>query len=296
MEIKISAGDIIRERAGAVILPVFAEAPVLEGELAVVDRMVGGAISQMVEEREVKGRPNEVTLIHSLGRLPAEHIVLVGLGKAEELTLDKIRSAVAVACRYLRQRWVTSVAVPPLGAGVADITAESSAQAITEGTLLGTYSFRHHMTREVEYGDIEELTLVATSQNDMAPVTSGYQKGKIIARAANLARDMVNEPSNYKTPTYMAEKAADLARTYGLKLTVLEKEEMQKLGMGGLLGVAQGSDQPPKFIVLEYRSRNSSEIDIALVGKGITFDSGGISIKPSENMGEMKGDMAGGRR
>ena len=115
-----------------------------------------------------------------------------------------------------------------------------------------------------------------------------------MAEAANLARDMVNEPANYMTPTIMAEQAKGIAENHGMEIELLEREQMKELGMGAILGVAQGSQQPPKFIVLKYHGKNSKTIDIALVGKGITFDSGGISLKPSADMGDMKGDMAGG--
>ena len=135
---------------------------------------------------------------------------------------------------------------------------------------------------------------MGSDQAKLPILEQGCYKGRVLAEATNLARDMVNEPANYMTPTHMAEAAKKLGETYGLELNVLEREQMQELGMGSLLGVAQGSRQPPKFIVLHYRGRDSNEIDAALVGKGVTFDSGGISIKPSEKMDEMKGDMAGG--
>jgi leucyl aminopeptidase len=128
----------------------------------------------------------------------------------------------------------------------------------------------------------------------MTALEKGCWKGKINAEATIQARNMVNEPSNMLTPAVMAETAGQLAQKNNLKIKVLEREEMLSLGMGGLSGVSQGSQQPPKFIVLTYKGKDNDEIDIALVGKGITFDSGGISIKPSENMGDMKGDMAGG--
>jgi len=135
---------------------------------------------------------------------------------------------------------------------------------------------------------------VDAGEANLPVLEQGYHKGRILAEATNLARDMVNEPANYMTPNQMAETAKRLAETCGLELSVFEREQMQELGMGALLGVTQGSRQPPKFIVLRYRGGDSTEIDVALVGKGITFDSGGISIKPAEKMGEMKGDMAGG--
>jgi len=150
------------------------------------------------------------------------------------------------------------------------------------------------MTREAEHGEIKELTIVDADASKVPSFEQGSQKGSILAEATNVARDMVNEPANYMTPGDMAEKAKELAEKYGLGLDVLEREQMQELGMGALLGVAQGSQQPPKFIVLRYKGNDTDEVDVALVGKGLTFDSGGISIKPAAGMGDMKGDMAGG--
>ena len=220
-------------------------------------------------------------------------MVVIGLGKKEELTLDRIRGAVAEACRHLRQKMVDDIATVAHGVGVLDITPESSAQAITEGALLGVYSFRKHITKEAEHGEIRKLSIIS-SKADVPLLEQGRDRGKILSEAANLARDMVNEPANFMTPAHMAELAKKLAQDYGLELSVLEKEGMQELGMGALLGVAQGSCQPPKFIILKYRGKSSDDIDLALVGKGITFDTGGISLKTSEKMAEMKSDMAGG--
>jgi leucyl aminopeptidase len=169
-----------------------------------------------------------------------------------------------------------------------------AAQAITEGALLGAYTFRKHQTKEAEHGEIKQLTIVDAAKSKSPALKQGCHKGRILAEATNLARDMVNEPPNYMTPADMAEMAAKLAETHGLEISVLEREQMQELGMGAVLGVAQGSQQAPKFIVLRYKGRDSDETDVALIGKGVTFDSGGISIKPSEGMGDMKGDMAGG--
>lgn len=293
MEIKVAAGDITRIEAGVIIVNFFEGSKKPEGETASVDRALGGAISQSIRQKEIKGKLNEITLIHSLGRLPAARVVVAGLGKKAELTLDKVRGAVAETCRWLRPKGVESIATITLGSGIAGITASGSAQAITEGAFLGLYSFRKHITKEGE-GEIKRLTILGASTAKLSDLEQGCRKGRILAEATILARDMVNEPSNFMTPTDMAEMAGKLAKTYGLELTVLEREQMKKMGMGALLGVAEGSDQPPKFIVLGYKGRRSKETDITLIGKGITFDSGGISIKPSVGMGEMKGDMAGG--
>ena len=294
MEIKTVVGDIARIEAGAIIVNLFEEMERLDGDMANIDKALDGAISQLISQGEIKGKLNEVTIVHSLGKLPATRVVVAGLGKKQELTQDRIRGVVAETCRLLQQKGVDSIASIAQGAEIAGITLEGAAQAVTEGALLGVYSFRRHITKEAEHGEIKQLLIVGSDQTKLPILEQGCYKGRVLAEATNLARDMVNEPANYMTPNHMAEMAAKLAKTYGLKLSVLEREQMQELGMGALLGVAQGSRQPPKFIVLHYRGSDSTEIDVALVGKGVTFDSGGISIKPSEKMDEMKGDMAGG--
>ncbi len=287
-------GDIARIEAAAIVVSFSEGMERPEGDTANVDKALDGAISQLISQGEIKGKLNEITMIHSFGRLPAARVVVVGLGKQKELSQDRVRGAAAETCRLLRKKGVDSVATVAHGAGVGGITPEGSAQAIAEGALLGLYSFRKHMTKAAEHGEIEQLIIVDADKTRLAVLEKGCQRGRILAEAANLARDMVNEPANFMTPARMAEEAASLAATYGLKVEVLEKEQMQELGMGALMGVAQGSRQPPKFIVLSYKGGESDEPDVALVGKGITFDSGGISIKPSEGMGSMKGDMAGG--
>lgn len=292
MEIKVASGDITRTKAGAIIVNFYDGMERPEGVTASVDAALGEAISQLIKQGEIKGKTGQITVIHSLGKLPADRVVVLGLGKQKELTLDRVRGATAEACRLLRQKQVDSIATIAQGAGIAGITVEGSAQAITEGALLGLYSFRKHITKTPEHGEIKQLTIIDAESTSMPGLERGCNKGRILAEATNLARDMVNEPANYMTPTTMAEAAARLAQAYGLELTILDREQMQDMGMGALLGVAQGSRQPPKFIALRYKG--GSNQTVALVGKGITFDSGGISLKPSENMGEMKGDMAGG--
>jgi len=294
VEIKAAVGDIAKTKVDAIIVPFFEGIERPEGDIATIDKALDGAISQLISQGEIKGKLNEITIIHSLSKLSAARVVVAGLGKQQELSQDKIRGAIAGVCRLLRQKGVNSIASIAHGAGIAGITPENAAQAITEGALLGVYSFRRHITRKAEHGEIKQLSIINNDELKLPALEQGCHKGKVMAEATNLARDMVNEPANYMTPNHIAETARRLAETYELELNVLEREQMQELGMGALLGVAQGSRQPPKFIVFHYRGGDSSEIDVALVGKGITFDSGGISLKPSAKMEEMKGDMAGG--
>ena len=294
MEIKIITGDIAKVKADAIIVNFFEGMKSLDGDIAAVDKALDGAITQLISQGEIKGKLNEITLVHSLGKLPAARVVVAGLGKQSELSLNKIRGAVAGTYRWLRQRDVGSVATTAQGVGIKNISLEASAQAVTEVALLGLYLFRKHITREDDKpGEVKQLLIVGGDETK-TQLEEGSNKGRVLAEATNLARDMVNEPANYMTPTHMAEMAAKLAESRGLEVSILDQEKMAEMGMGALLGVAQGSRQPPKFIVLQYKGGDSDETNVALVGKGVTFDSGGISIKPSENLEEMKGDMAGG--
>jgi len=294
VDIKVIAGDIAKTEVDAIVVGFFEGMEHPGGVVASIDRALDGAISQLIEQGEIKGKLSEATIIHSLGKLPAARVVVLGLGSQDKLNQDKVRGAFAETCRLLRRKGTGSIATAAHGAGTGDITHESAAQAIVEGALLGLYTFRKHITKAAEHGEIKQLTIVDADESRIPALERGCNRGKILAEATNLARDMVNEPANFMTPTRMAEEAARLAKEYGLKIDVLEREQIEEMGMGALLGVAQGSRQPPKFIVLNYEGGGSGEPDIALVGKAITFDSGGISIKPSEGMGSMKGDMAGG--
>jgi leucyl aminopeptidase len=292
MEIKAATGDITKSKVDAIIVNHYEGIKQPEGDAAVVDRALDSAITQLIRQGHIKGKLNEITLIHSLGRLPAGRIAIIGLGKKKELNTNKVRGAVAETCRYLRGKSVVSVASGEQGAEINGIKTEEAVQAITEGALLGLYTFRRHMTKkENDFGEIKLFTIFGKEKRALE---KAIEKGQIIAEAANWTRDIVNEPSNFMTPTDMALAAEQLSKKYGLDVEVFERDKMKELGMGGLLSVSQGSQQPPKFIILTYKGRESKDIDAALVGKGITFDSGGISIKPSEHMEDMKGDMAGG--
>ncbi|OGN99865.1 MAG: leucyl aminopeptidase [Chloroflexi bacterium RBG_13_51_52] len=292
MEIKATTDNITGIKTGAIIVNHFEGVKQPEGAAADIDKILGGAISNLIKQKDIKGKINEITLLHSMGKLPASKVVVLGLGNKKELTINKVRGAIAEACRYLRGKGVSSIASVIAGEGINKIKTEDAVQAMTEGAMLGLYTFRRYITKkENNFGEIKELTIVGKEKKQ---VEKAIARGKIMAEAANYARDMVNEPGNFMTPTQMANTTRQLAKKYGLKVEILDRAKMKELGMGGLLGVSQGSQQPPKFIILTYKGRESSEIDLALVGKGITFDSGGISIKPSENMADMKGDMAGG--
>ncbi|UCD10011.1 MAG: leucyl aminopeptidase [Dehalococcoidales bacterium] len=292
MEIKIAPGNIKEAEADAIIVCLFEGTERLKGDLVGIDSALEGEISRLLDSGEIKGKLNQLTTIHTLGKLPGSRVVICGIGKEDELHLDSIRKAVAKTCRSLEQNNVETVATVVFGN--SRIPVEESIQAMTEGALLGTYSFRRHITKEAEHADIRQLTIMTDDNNLISEMESGRIKGQIIAEAVMNARDMVNEPANYMTPTDMAEIARQTGDETGLEVEILEKEVMQELGMGALLGVARGSEQLPKFIIMKYSGGKTPDTEIALIGKAITFDSGGISIKPSAGMEEMKDDMSGG--
>ncbi len=205
--------------------------------------------------------------------------------------MDKIRGITGEFCRALRKLNCHKIATMLHGAGIDGVELEASAEAITEGALLGLYSFTKY--KKPEYEDVEEMLIVVREKEKVPILESAVDKGKVVASATTLARDMVNEPANYMTPSQMAEAAKEIASKYNLEFKVFDREDMEAMGMGALLGVAKGSNQPPKLITLAYKGDERSKKALGFLGKGITFDSGGISIKPSEGMGEMKDDMAG---
>lgn len=294
MEIKVVSDDITGIQVDAIVVNLFEEVKHPGGATGAVDKALSGAITKLIEQGEIKGKLNEVSIIHSLDKIPARIIAVAGLGKQSEFTLNKIRGVTAEVSRSLRKLNCQRIATIVHGAGAGGIEPKAASQAMAEGTLLGLYSFRKHITKETEHQDIEQVLIVERDAAKLQALEQGCQTGKVLAEATNLARDLVNEPSNYMTPSDMAQVAERLAKTYSLDLTILEREQMEKEGMGALLGVARGSRQPPKLIILSYKGDETSPDTMGFIGKGITFDSGGISIKPSEGMAEMKGDMSGG--
>jgi leucyl aminopeptidase len=293
MEIRVDSGDIASYPSKAIIVNLFEGVNKPGGATGAADRALDGAISQLIADGELKGKHKELSLIHSLGRLPSPRVLIVGLGKQQDFTLDRVRNLAAGAARYLRRLSVDSFATITHGAGLAGLEPEACAQAIAEGTVLGLYTFKRHKKKNENEREVREVTIVEQDASKVRALRRAVERGRILAEAANFARDMANEPANILTPTEMASRARKMAKETGLECRVLEQKELEKMGMGAFLGVARGSRQPPKLIVLDYRG-GGRRPTLGLLGKGITFDSGGISIKPSAGMEAMKGDMHGG--
>jgi leucyl aminopeptidase len=295
MEIRVDSGDITEQAMGAIIVNLFQGVTSPGGATGAVDRALNGAISKLIDDGETKGKKNEMTLVHTLGMMAPDRVLVAGLGKVEDFGAERVRTVSGVACRYLRRLGVERVATIAHGAGVGGMDARASGQAIAEGSVLGLYRFDKYKSNNEDARNIKELTIIESDLAKLEALRDGAAEGTLLGEATNRCRSMCSEPANYMTPTRMAEVALEVAREGDLALEVLERPQMAEFGMGALLGVAQGSEEPPKLIVLRYvGDPDDPSNSLGLLGKGITFDSGGISIKPSANMGAMKGDMAGG--
>jgi len=291
LEIKIIVGDIAQIEADAIVVNLFEGMEQPGGATAAVDEVLEGVLSSLISRGEIKGKFGEVSIVHTFGKLPAGIVAIAGLGKRQDFNVDRIRGITGDFCRALRKLNCHRIATILHGSGIGGIELEASAEAIAEGALLGLYGFTKY--KKPEYEDIEEILLAVREKGKVPILETAIGKGKLVAEAINLARDMVNEPANCMTPGQMAEAAKEIAGKYNLEFKVFDREDMETMGMGALLGVAKGSNQPPKLITLSYKGDERSEKAVGFLGKGITFDSGGISIKPSEGMNEMKDDMAG---
>jgi leucyl aminopeptidase len=292
MEVKADSRKYYEIECDALVVSVFEGEAHNEGVLADLDKRIGGVLASLVENGEFAGKSGESAYVHNTGEIKARRLLLLGAGKREDFTVENVRKMAGTAARSLRSKKARTFAfLQPSGA--SDLAISGSAQAATEGALWALFDADKYHTSDKTESHLEAMIL-ATDGGDLDAVKTGIERGRIIAEAANFGREVINEPSNVMTPTALAQKAEELAKDFGLELDVLDEARMKELGMGSLLGVAQGSAEPAKMIVLRYTPKADSEETIAIVGKGVTFDTGGISIKPADGMEKMKYDMAGG--
>jgi leucyl aminopeptidase len=301
LDIRVVVGDVTKFRGDALVVNLFEGIKTPGGATGAVDAALGGAIRKLIRSGEVTGKWGEQTLVHALGKLPVDRVLVMGLGKPEDFTLDRVRVILAEAAKHLRKIGARRVGTIVHGAGThlgaqtgtQGFNAAQSTQALCEGALLGLYRFIRYKKNSEDGKEIEALTIIERDREKFRAMAEAVRRGRIVAEATNAARDLVNEPGNTLTPTELGRRAKDLARRAGLRCQLLGPQELRRVGARALLGVARGSQEAPRLIVLEYRGGRRSGPHLGLVGKGITFDSGGISIKPAENMEAMKGDMAG---
>ena len=306
MDLGVTSGDVTRVESQALVVNLYQGLKKPGGATAALDQALDGQITTLIEEGEITGALEEITIVHTAGRLPMRRIVVVGLGKKEECDLEALRRAMGAATRRLLKHKITRFHTILHGGGDLEATGATPrdlAQALAEAAILAGYRWdRKTVPPEEEPGEIHDrekaelqsLVVVEKDGRKRQAILRGLERGERLARAVVYTRDLGNAPPNEMTPVRLAEEARRLAKEHDLECRIFNKGELERMGMGGILAVGQGSTNEPRMVVLRYRGGREKDRPVAIVGKAITFDTGGISIKPSANMEEMKFDKMGG--
>ncbi len=261
--------------------------------LLAADEVVKKAAEAVLRSGEYKAAANETLLLHSPAGLKARRLLIVGLGKLAKVKTQGVRNAVGAAVRYAKPRGIRELALilPEIGPATPP---REVGRAVAEGAIVGDFDADTYKSDRKDMS-VERFRLVAAETADQEPLEAAFGEGVIVGESQNLTRSLVNEPGNKLTPTVLGQRAAEMAQAVGLGWDVYSTEKLHELKMGAFWAVSQGSAEPPALIVLRYEPEGVTDGPVlGLVGKGITFDTGGISIKPSDNMEKMKYDMAGG--
>lgn len=267
-------------------------------EVLWLDKVLAGLFKKVLAEEEFKAEQGKILTFHTHGKIPPARVLILGLGKKEEFDLALARRNFALLGKKAKDLKIKSLGFGLSFAKATQFNLFQIAQAASEGLILGTYKFLKYKgeKEKEEEREIEEVKVAVEKAQDLILTKEGITKGEIYSSATIFTRDLVNEPSSVTTPSYLAQVAKRLSGGE-IKCRVFGKKQMEKMGLGGILGVARGSEEPPKLIRLDYKPRISSRLEqgkVVLIGKTITFDTGGLSLKPSEAMETMKMDMAGG--
>lgn len=294
MNIKVIKGRPLEIKGDCIALGCY-EKEVLDLTNKAIDKKLNNTIKGLIKEKVFEGKLNQTSLIFSLGKLKVNQVILIGLGKKKEINLDKLRQASGTVTKLAKGQGIKKLISNLIDIKIKNQTSVDISQAVAEGAILSLYKFDHYKSeKDNNENQLNELILLTANEKNIANYKSGFNVAMKISTAVYLARDLINHPGNTATPTFLANQAKIMAKKNNIKCKILSKSDIEKLGMGALLGVARGSHQPPKFIILEYGGTKKDKAPIVIVGKGLTFDSGGISIKPSQGMEEMKTDMSGG--
>jgi leucyl aminopeptidase len=292
MQITLDTKSFAAVETGALVTYLFEDSDPISGPVAEIDRATGGLVKKLSGSGELTGKTLEFTLIHAPAGLKAARLLLVGAGKRDSFTVATLRKLAGAALRYLKARSVKNFAFLTRENGA---TADA-AQALVEGFITANFETDKYKTDKKNGKEVESISLLGFADAEKSAAEKSLLTGKIIAESQNFTRDLVNEPSNKLTPRILADRAVAMAKEAGLAVDILDEKRIAELKMGALLSVAQGSVEPPRMIVVTYTPANvkPGAPVIGLVGKAVTFDTGGISIKPADGMEKMKYDMAGG--
>ena len=291
MNIRVLQGEIQKRADEALILNLFERAKPA-GATGAVDKALDGLISRAVASGDFNGKKNETLLLYTGDRIRAKRVIVVGLGKKRDFGIEQARQAAATAARKLQSLGVTTASSILHGAGDGGVDVVEAAQATAEASILACYRFDEYRTKTEPKPSLSRLTITEFDKTRLGAIRRGAKIGEQIAAATSLARDLCNHPGNRATPSFLARTARSISRKHGLTCRVIDEAGMKRLGMGALLGVSAGSAEPARFIIMEHKKKAGSR-PLVFVGKGVTFDSGGVSIKASAGMEDMKFDMSG---
>ena len=296
ININTSSKKLLETSLDCLIISVFENKLTEDKLFSEVDRKLDGIFKTLVKEKEITGSKGELTLVHTYDKIKPKRVLVVGLGSQESFTSTVSSKISADAIRYIKRKNFSTIGTVIHGsAGYKDLTKELCI-SLVEGMILGLYSFEKHPQKSNNAEDKHTLNIIIGEfqQSYKKTIEEAINYAKITSEASIFARDLVNQPANLMTPTLLDKESELLATRVSLEYKTFDKSEMEKLKMGALLGVSKGSHEEPKFITLKYMGNpDFPDKIVGLIGKGITFDSGGISIKPAANMSAMKGDMGG---
>ncbi|MGH9408756.1 MAG: leucyl aminopeptidase [Vicinamibacterales bacterium] len=288
--LRLATGSPASIDTDVIVVPVF-EGEMLADVMPELDAAAGGEVRRAQASGELSTRPFEVFLTPLAHGWTAHRVALASAGRPGDFTLDRLRKLATAAAWTARTRNIGRIAFLLRGAGVPT----DGVQAIAEGLTLASFSADQYKTSERIGPPAAQMTVAVAGMHADSSLEQALERGRVLAESSNLARALANEPSNVLTPRVFAERAAAIAREGGVAVEILDEDEIARLKMGLLLGVARGSVEPPRVIVLRHDPPNAPATPVlGLIGKGITFDTGGISIKPADGMERMKDDMAGG--
>lgn len=293
MKLAIKHGTIQDADADTIIVNLFKGVTRPAGATGAVDQALGGAISDLIAGGDFAGKRGEVAVFYPRGAIRARRVLVTGLGEQEKFDLEQVRKASAAAILKARELGARHVASIVHGAGIARLPVILAAQAMLEGTLLALYRFEGARHEDEQLPELDAFTIVEFEEGKLQAIEEASRTTKAIIAGVHVARDLVNEPPNVATPTRLARMAEQIAADHNLAVTIGDRAWAAQHNMGAYLAVARGAGESPQFIVLEHNGPREDLDTVVLVGKGITFDTGGISLKQRENMGNMKTDMAG---
>lgn len=297
MQISAKRSKLEKEQTDLTILPCFQDEE-SKGLLVSMDRALNGLLTKVMKEESFKGELGKTFVFHTHEKIPAKRIVVVGLGKRNRLDAEHLRRASAAALKVAKRVKAQKIAVALLNQkSITKLNSEESAYALATGALLANYTFYKYQKKEqkkAEQHAIKILEIIDDSQQKIKQAMRGVDKAEQVVQGVFLTRNLVNEPALYATPGRLVQEAEEIAKSSSsINIKVFDELKLKKIGANPLLAVSRGSDEPAFMIHLTYKPKSTPKKRIALVGKGLTFDSGGLSIKPQEGMKTMKIDMAG---